>query len=63
MKKKSCENCFFNYRCNSSVPCDDYIPDIKDNEDVAYGAIIEKRRRDYYDEWYTYINDNSEDYE
>lgn len=63
MKKKSCENCFFNYRCDSHVLCDDYIPDIEDNEDKAYGAIVEKKRRDYYNEWFTYIDDNIENYE
>ncbi len=63
MKKKSCKNCFFNYCCNSNVACDDYIPDIKDSEDDAYGTVIEKRRHDYYNEWYTYIDENSESHE
>lgn len=62
MKNKSCKNCFFNYRCNSSIVCDNYTPDIKDNEDEVYGAIIEKRRRDYYHEWFEYIDDESKDY-
>lgn len=61
--KKSCKNCYFSYCCESNILCDDYIPDIKDNSDETYGAIIEKRRHNYYNEWYAYITDNNDDFE
>lgn len=56
MDDKSCRSCLYGHRCRyrSKRTCEDYAP-LTDNTVDCTDAFIHKRRLDFYDEWFSYI--------
>lgn len=60
MSENICSTCLFFETCQNRRGCDGYYPLGDAAEDVALDTYIEERRREFHEEWYSYIREDLE---
>lgn len=62
MENDSCETCIFFSGCCETETCDDYYAASEEFEDKCCQDVIDRRRQEFLEDWFTYLAEYNDDY-
>lgn len=63
MNKENCRECIFEENCSTrnKLECCEYYCSLNDDNDDMLIEYIESHRREFYAEWFRYVNNDNEE--